>query len=198
MESSPVTSAPPPRIFSIPNVLSFLRLSSVPVFLWLWFADNREGAVILYGIGASTDFFDGAIARATNSVTELGKVLDPLADRIFIVALAVALVGSGALPWALALAVVARDLLVLSLFPILARRGVPRLEVNFTGKTATACLLVGLTWLAISETSFGWADIGDEVGLIFVIAGAVLYWVAGAMYAREAVRRWKALPGGTV
>jgi cardiolipin synthase len=93
---------------------------------------------------------------------------------------------------------VARDLLVLSLFPILARRGVPRLEVNFTGKTATACLLVGLTWLAVSETSFGWADIGDEVGLIFVIAGAVLYWIAGAMYAREAARRWKVLPGGTV
>jgi cardiolipin synthase len=101
------------------------------------------------------------------------------------------------LPWLLAVAIVARDIIVLSLFPILAKRGMPRLEVNFTGKTATACLLFGLTWLAISETSFGVADIGDVVGLTFVIAGAVLYWAAGAMYAREAVRRLKDLSGGT-
>ncbi|MGH2807220.1 MAG: CDP-alcohol phosphatidyltransferase family protein [Actinomycetota bacterium] len=179
-------------------MLSFLRLSSVPVFLWLWFADHKDAAVVLYAVGASTDFFDGVIARKTNSVTELGKVLDPLADRVFIVALAVALVGSGALPWLLAVAIVVRDLIVLSLFPVLAKRGVPRLEVNFTGKTATACLLFGLTALALSETDYGWADIGADVGLIFVMAGAILYWVAGALYAREAVRRWKALPGATL
>jgi cardiolipin synthase (CMP-forming) len=195
MEPSPLASAPPRRIFSIPNILSFMRLASVPVFLWLWFADQFEAAFILYGVGATTDFFDGWIARATNSVTELGKILDPLADRVFIVALAVALVGSGALPWWLAVAIVARDLIVLSLYPILARRGVPRLEVNFTGKTATACLLFGLTMLAFSETSFALADIGEVVGLIFVTAGAVLYWIAGGMYAREAIRRLKALPG---
>ena len=191
------TSAPPAaasrRVLSIPNVLSFLRLGSVPVFLWLWFAEQRDAAAILYAVGATTDFFDGYLARKTGSVTELGKLLDPLADRVFIVALAVALVGSGALPWALAAAVVVRDVVLLSLYPIVHRRGIEKIEVNFVGKTATAFLLVGLTWLALSETTLTGAEIGDEVGLIFVIAGAVLYWVAGILYGRESLRRIAAL-----
>jgi cardiolipin synthase len=116
-------------------------------------------------------------------------LLDPLADRVFILALAIALVARGTLPWWLATAVILRDVLVLMLFPILERKGMPRLQVNFTGKSATAALLFGLTWLALSETTFPGARVGDEIGLAFTILGAVLYWIAGAMYAREAARR---------
>ncbi len=186
-------SAPVPvassRIATIPNLLSFLRLSTVPIFLWLWFAGERNGAVVLYAVGAWTDFFDGYIARRTGSVTELGKVLDPLADRVFIVALAIALLDSGALAWPLAAVVVVRDVVLLALYPLVQRRGVPKLEVNFLGKTATACLLFGLTWLALSETTFWGADIGDEIGLAFVTVGAVLYWAAAGLYARDLARR---------
>ena len=194
MGSTPSPSAVASRrILSVPNVLSFLRLGSVPVFLWLWFADQRNAAVIIYAVGATTDFFDGYLARRTGSVTELGTLLDPLADRVFIVALAVALVGSGALPWVVAASVVVRDVVLLSLYPIVHRRGIEKIEVNFVGKTATACLLFGLTWLALSETTLTGAEIGDEVGLTFVIAGAILYWVAGALYGRESIRRIAAL-----
>ncbi len=185
------------RIVTIPNIISVARLATVPVFLWLWFADARNAAVVVYAAGAWTDFLDGFIARRTGTVTELGKLLDPLADRVFIVALAVALVGDGTLPWGLALAVVGRDVVILSLYPFVQRGSRPKIEVNFVGKTATAALFFGLTWLALSQTTFAVADIGDEVGIVFVALGAVLYWVAGAMYAREAFGRGQA-PGGTL
>ena len=180
---------------TIPNVLSLLRLASVPVFLWLFLTDRENAAVILYAVGAWTDFFDGVIARRFNQVSELGKLLDPLADRVFIVALAVALVARDVLPLVLAVAVIGRDVLLLSLFPLLERRKVERIAVNFTGKSATAALLVGLTWLAFSQTTFADAVFVEVVGISFVILGAVLYWVAAGMYAREAMRRLRAMTG---
>ena len=181
-EGSPASSA----IRTVPNFISFARLATVPVFLWLWFEGSKEVAAVVYAVGASTDFLDGYIARRTGQISELGKLLDPLADRIFILALAVALVGEGALPWPLALVVIGRDVAILSLYPLVQKRGVPKIAVNFTGKSATAALFVGLTWLALSETDFGVAEIGDEIGIAFVIFGAVLYWIAAAMYARVA------------
>ena len=184
------------RILTIPNLLSFARLATVPVFLWLWLSDRRDAAVILYAVGAWTDFFDGKIARATNSVTELGKLLDPLADRVFIITLAVALVAADILPWWLTAILIARDALLLSVFPVLERKGVERISVNFVGKTATFVLLAGLTSLAVSATSVSWADVGVIPGLTLTVLGAILYWVAAAMYGKEAVRRLKALEGG--
>ena len=190
--AGPATSADAGWL-TIPNVLSLLRLASVPVFLWLFLTDRENAAVILYAIGAWTDFFDGVIARRFDQVSELGKLLDPLADRVFIIALAVALVARDVLPLALAIAIIGRDVLLLSLFPLLERRKVERLSVNFVGKTATASLLVGLTWLAFSQTTFADDVFVEVVGTGFVILGAVLYWVAAGMYAREAMRRLKAM-----
>jgi cardiolipin synthase len=174
------------RLWTVPNVLSLLRLASVPVFVWLFVTDRENAAVVLYAAGAWTDFFDGLIARRFNQVSELGKLLDPLADRILILALAVALVAREVLPLWLAVTVVGRDLLILSVFPFLERRKVPRIAVNFTGKTATASLLAGLTLLAYSETTFPGAEWSEPVGTGFTVLGAVLYWAAAVMYAKEA------------
>lgn len=179
------------RNLTIPNVLSGARLASVPVFLWLWLRGSRDAAVILYAVGAWTDFFDGYIARRTNTVTELGKVLDPLSDRVLIVALAIALVAAGPLPGWLAAVILGRDVLVLVAFPILERKGIERIPVNRVGKAATTALFSGLTLLALTETSLGWADVVELPGLWLVVLGAVLYWAAGIMYAMEAVRRLK-------
>ena len=178
---------------TIPNALSILRLASVPVFLWLFLTDRENAAVILYAVGAWTDFFDGVIARRFNQVSEIGKLLDPLADRVLIIALALALVARDVLPLVLAVAVIARDVLLLSIFPLLERRRVERIAVNFVGKTATASLLAGLTWLAFSQTTFVDAVFVEVVGMGFVILGAILYWVAAGMYAREAMRRLRAM-----
>ena len=186
------------RVLTIPNVLSLLRLASVPLFIWLFVSDREEAAVIIYAAGAWTDFFDGYIARRTGSITELGKLLDPLADRAVIVALAIALVATEALPLWLAAVVVIRDVLVLSLFPALDRRGIRRIPVNFVGKTATALLLAGLTFMAWSETTWPLTDVLGDVGLAITVAGAGLYWVAAGLYAREAVGRLNALKDSRV
>ena len=187
---TPTPGTPPEsRILTVPNTLSIIRLATVPVFVWLFVVGREEAAVILYAAGAWTDFFDGYIARRTNSVTELGKLLDPLADRVFIVALAVALVAGEVLPLWLALAIVIRDALVLSLFPLLERRGVARLPVSFLGKCATASLLLGLTLLAWSATSFPGHDAGFELGMTCAVVGAALYWWSAVRYASEALKR---------
>ncbi len=190
--SAPESSAASTAILTLPNVISLLRLASVPIFVWLFVSGREDPAVILYGVGASTDWLDGYIARRTGAVSELGKLLDPLADRIFIVALAVALVARGTLPLWIAVVIVARDLIVLSAFPLLDRRHLARIPVNFIGKCATAALLFGLTWLAVSETSLDIEDLASGIGMTFTILGAVLYWVAGAMYGREALTRVRA------
>jgi cardiolipin synthase len=184
------------RILTIPNVMSFARLASVPVFVWLFVAGHTNVAWILYAVGAFTDFLDGYIARRTNQVSELGKILDPIADRVLIIALAVALLADDVLPWGLALAIILRDALIVVVAPILERKGMERMSVSFVGKSATAALLIGLSFLAYSETTFPAADIGDDIGLWFVVLGAVLYWVAGFMYAREAGRRLRAMTAG--
>ena len=162
------------------------------MFIWLFVVDETNAAVALYAAGAWTDFFDGYLARRLNQVTELGKLLDPLADRIFIVALAVALVASDALPLWLALGIVARDVLLLAAFPFVDKKGVRRIRVTFAGKTATAALLFGLTLIAYSETTFWQADKPDEVGFAFVLGGAILYWITAFQYAREALAVVKA------
>ena len=180
------------RVLTVPNALSAIRLATVPVFLYLFISGREEAAVIVYGAGAWTDFFDGYIARRLGQESELGRLLDPLADRIFIVALALALVAVGALPWWLTAAIVARDVVLLILWPLFERRGVGRIRVNFVGKTATASLLFGLTWLALSETDFGWASFSDEIGTAFVVGGAVLYYVSAGMYARDAFSKIRA------
>ncbi|MDQ3952334.1 MAG: CDP-alcohol phosphatidyltransferase family protein [Actinomycetota bacterium] len=194
--TQPLASADAPaarRLWTVPNVLSLLRLASVPVFVWLFVSGHENAAVVLYAVGAWTDFFDGLIARKFDQVSEIGKLLDPLADRILIIALAVALVARDVLPLWLAIAIVARDVLLLSVFPFLERRKVPRLAVNFTGKTATASLLFGLTSLAWSETTFPGEGIADELGIAFTVLGAVLYWVAAVLYAQAARDRIRAL-----
>ena len=177
------------QILTVPNVLSFLRLLTVPVFLWLFTHDEENVAVVIYAAGAWTDFFDGYIARRFNQVSEFGKLLDPLSDRVYIVSLAIALVVRGTLPFWIAAVVIGRDVLILVALPLLAKKGVMRIPVNFTGKTATACLLIGFTCFAWSETTFPAAAAGEELGFPFVGVGAVLYWAAGAMYAREVMRR---------
>lgn len=180
------------RVLTVPNILSAARLATVPIFLYLFLSGREEAAVILYGAGAWTDFFDGYIARRLGQVSELGKLLDPLADRVFIIALAVALVAVDALPWRLAAAIVVRDVVLLGVWPLFERRGVGRIQVNFIGKTATASLLFGLTWLALSETDFVWASFSAVVGMVFVVAGTVLYYVSAGMYARVAYSKIKA------
>ncbi len=186
------------RILTIPNVLSIARLCSVPIFVWLFLSGRANAGVIVFVVAGWTDFFDGFIARRTGTVTELGKVLDPLSDRIFIVALTVMLLVKRTMPAALGAAIIVRDILVLSVFPALERRGIERIPVNRVGKAATALLFSGLALLAYSESTFPFAEDAGQAGLGVAWVGVGLYWVAAALYAREASRRMRALNASRV
>jgi len=99
----------------------------------------------------------------------------------------IALVANDVLPLWVALVIVGRDVLILGLYPFVHKGALKKIRVNFTGKCATAALLVGATGLAITETSLSWGDWFEGPSLVFVGLGGVLYWVSGAMYAREAM-----------
>jgi cardiolipin synthase (CMP-forming) len=188
-EPRPAETSPEDRWLTVPNVLSGLRLATVPVFVGLFIAGQTNLAVIIYACAAWTDFFDGFIARRLGQVSALGKLLDPLADRVFILALAVMLVVHGTLVWWLAAIIIGRDLLVLAIYPMIGRRGLGTIPVNFMGKAATATLLMGLTWLAISATTVSWHRGAHSIGFVLVVVGAGLYWVATFLYGREVVAR---------
>jgi cardiolipin synthase len=193
IESHDPTDRSQQRWLTVPNLLSGLRLATVPVFVTLFISGRTNAAVILYACAAWTDFFDGFIARHLGQVSELGKLLDPLADRVFILALTLMLVVKGTLAGWLAMTIVGRDVLVLAIYPLVGRRGLGQIPVNFTGKSATALLLFGLTWLAISATTVSWHRGAHTVGFLCVLVGAGLYWVAAFMYGREVAARLRAV-----
>src|SRR5712691_7287606 len=98
-DPAPTTERASSAILTIPNALSFVRIALIPVFVWLILdRDSTFGGLLLFGAVASTDWVDGAVARATRRVSELGKVLDPVADRLSIAAGLIALIVRGAFP----------------------------------------------------------------------------------------------------
>ncbi|HEY2667157.1 MAG TPA: CDP-alcohol phosphatidyltransferase family protein, partial [Actinomycetota bacterium] len=151
--------------------------------------------VALVVVGTS-DFVDGFVARATGQVSVLGKLLDPLADRIVIIAVLLAYSIKGTVPWWLSSVIVARDVIIMVAFAVFEKRGLPRLPVNRTGKRATAALFTGMGVISISVVMkvsgvAGLKSAANDVrvaGLVLLGAGAVLYWAAGFLYAKE-IRR---------
>jgi len=181
------------RILTIPNVLSFLRLLGVPLFLWLVLVPEADGwAFVLLVVSGVTDWLDGAIARATGQISRLGQLLDPLADRLYIAATLVGLAIRGIIPWWLVVVLLSRDLVLAVVLALLKRRGITGLPVHFLGKAATFCLLWGFPMLLLGAgatgTTFTLAEVARDVGWAFAIWGTALYWWAGILYLEQARR----------
>lgn len=183
------------RVLTIPNVVSTVRLALIPIFFWLFVTRRGDIAsfLLLFVIG-STDWVDGFLARRLGQVSRLGKLLDPVADRIAVVAIVVALLFRGTIGIAVSAVILLRDLIVSIVFPLLEARGYPRIPVNVVGKAATASIYsgVGLSVLSlIMDPSFLIASVG--AGFLWV--GAALYWIAGVLYVRELIAISKARRG---
>ena len=153
-------------MWTLPNVLSFLRLAGVPLVLWLILGPQADGlAVLVLALGGLTDWLDGYLARAWHQTSRIGQMLDPIADRLYILAVLVGLALREIVPWWLAVIIVGRDVFVVVLVPILKTRGYSSLPVHFLGKVATFCLLyafpLGAAWLGPG----GLASVGVGVGL---------------------------------
>ncbi len=179
---------PSDRILTVPNLLSFLRLALVPVFLILLVEGQDFIALIILALSGFTDFLDGYIARRFNQVSKLGQLLDPAADRLYILAALLGLGWRDLIPLWLVVVIIARDVMLVVLAAILARIGHGAFPVNWVGKWATACLFVGLPLLMVSAAFPDTETYAQPFGMIFAVIGAVLYWWAGALYLIQTVR----------
>ncbi|NBU22520.1 MAG: CDP-alcohol phosphatidyltransferase family protein [Actinobacteria bacterium] len=170
---------------SVPNLLSMLRLLLVPVFLWLLLTDRLVWALVVLAAAGASDWLDGVIARKFNQITELGKVLDPAADRLYIFATLIGLTINGNIPLWLAVVIIARDVMLLTVYPVLASRGYGPLPVHFLGKAGTFALLYALPLLLMADIWPSAEFVVLPLAWAFAYWGIALYWVAGFIYVNQ-------------
>jgi cardiolipin synthase len=171
---------------TVPNLLSFLRLALIPLFLWLILRHQGTWAVLLLIFSGFTDYLDGYIARKYNQVTRLGKLIDPAADRLYIFTTLIGLVATGVIPFWLAAVVVARDVMLLIVYPILATHGYGPLPVHYLGKAGTFALLYAFPLLLLANLFPGANFVILPLAWAFALWGAGLYWWAGFIYVKQA------------
>jgi cardiolipin synthase len=183
------------RVWTLPNVLSFLRLAGVPLVLWLILGPQADGlAVLVLALGGITDWLDGYLARAWHQTSRLGQMLDPIADRLYILAVLIGLALREIVPWWLVVIVVGRDVFVPLLVPILKTRGYSSLPVHFVGKVATFSLLYAFPLVLLGSGEDGWLQLAWVLGWAFAIWGTALYWYAGGLYVAQTVRLLRSTP----
>jgi cardiolipin synthase len=170
-----------PTVLTVPNLLSFSRLLGVPLFLWLLLGPHADGwaLAILMGSGV-TDWADGVLARKLNQMSRLGALLDPVADRLYILATLIGLVLRHVIPLWLAVLIIGRDLALAGTLPALRRRGLTGLPVHYLGKAATFNLLYAFPLLLIGSQPNTLGTVAKPVAWAFTIWGTGLYlWAAG-------------------
>lgn len=168
-----------------PNLISLLRLALVPVFVYLLISGHDLLAILVLAIAGITDFLDGYLARRLNQVTRLGQLLDPFADRLYILATLIGLAVTQVIPVYLALLIIARDLILAISYPILATHGYGPLPVHFLGKAGTFALMYAFPLLLIADIWQTAAFILQPLAWAFSLWGAGLYWWAGLVYLRQ-------------
>jgi cardiolipin synthase len=195
--AGPAESATVDRVLTIPNVISFLRIALIPVFFLLIVdPDTTKTGLILFAFVVATDWVDGAIARATGQVSELGKVLDPVADRLAIAAGLVALVVADAFPLWAALLILVRDVAVLVAGIVLVLAHRERIEVRYLGKVATFTLLVAIGFIAWGTLGYWLAPAALACGWVFYAVGILEYYAATVQYVGDLGRAWARGPAG--
>jgi cardiolipin synthase len=179
-------SAGTDRLWTVPNALSVLRLLGVPLFLWLLLGPHADAwALVILAVSGFTDWLDGVLARMLNQTSRIGALLDPMADRLYIVATLVGLVLRDILPLWLALVIVVRDLAVGVGLSRLRKAGWGPPEVHYLGKAATFCLLYAFPLLLLGTYHGTAADIARPLAWAFTIWGTALYVWAGIVYLHQ-------------
>lgn len=187
-------------VFTVPNVLTVVRFLGVPFFIWLVLGPREYGyAALVLAIMASTDWVDGYIARRFNQMSHLGRILDPIADRLALIAVAVTLVVAGVVAWWYLAALLLPDaiLLTASLYYF---RSHPDLPVSRIGKIRTGLLLAGTPLLVLSKLAIPASESYAVVAWVFLGLGLLGHWIAGYNYFRAIIgkgRRLRASSAGT-
>lgn len=183
------------RVLTIPNALSAIRILLIPVFVILITdPDTRPGGFLLLGAVQSTDWVDGYIARRTGTVTRLGAILDPLADRLAVGAALITFVAVDIFPLWAALLVLVRDALILLATAVLIVAGGPRIEVRRIGKIATFTLMWGIPMIAWGNAGLIFDDFMQVLGWIWFAVGLTEYYAATVAYAGDLRRALEGAP----
>jgi len=172
------------RVLTIPNVLSIVRLVLLPVFGYLLLARHAYGpAVAVLMVSGVSDWADGKIARlVANQSSRLGEVLDPLVDRVYMVAVPVMLAAAAIVPWWLVAVLLARDAVLAATLPVLRARGVRALPVTYVGKAATFALMSGFPLVLLGQWDAVWSRVVGACGWAFVIWGTGMYLWSALLY----------------
>jgi len=175
------------RVLTLPNLISALRVAGVPLFLWLILGPERDGLALLVLMFAGfTDWADGWLARKLDQTSRLGQLLDPAADRLYILATLIGLTVRDVVPLWLTIGLIARDVVLVGCIPRLKALGYgPALPVHYLGKAATFNLLYAFPFLLLSDGDGAMTGIQTAAavfGWAFAIWGTALYWWAGILY----------------
>jgi cardiolipin synthase len=172
------------RVVTIPNVITIIRLAGVPLFLYLILVPEADGwALLVLALSGISDYLDGYLARRLDQTSKIGEILDPVADRLYILSTVLGLAVRDIIPWWLAVLLPARDVFLWVLVPFLRTRGYSALPVHFLGKAATANLLYAFPLLLLGDGTGLVAMLAKVFGWAFAIWGTALYWWAGLLYA---------------
>lgn len=172
------------RVLTIPNVLSVVRLALLPVFGYLLLVSHAYGpAVAVLMVSGVSDWADGKIARlVANQSSRLGEVLDPLVDRVYMVAVPVVLAAAGIVPWWLVAVLLARDGVLAATLPVLRGRGIAALPVTYVGKAATFALMSGFPLVLLGQWDELWSRVVGACGWAFLIWGTGMYLWSACLY----------------
>ncbi|MGM1062494.1 CDP-alcohol phosphatidyltransferase family protein [Saccharothrix sp. Mg75] len=187
---------PADRLLTIPNALSVLRLLGVPLFLYLLLGPRADGwAVVVLVAAGLSDWLDGKIARWLDQTSRLGTLLDPAADRLYILATLVAFVVRDIVPWWLVVLLVGREVVVGACLPVLRARGYGPFDVNYLGKAATFNLLYAFPVLLLAQGTSTAARIALPIAIAFMAWGGALYLWSGALYVYQFTLALRRRPG---
>ena len=173
------------RIFTVPNLVTLVRLLCIPVFVLLLLRPGRAGwypAALLLGALGVTDGVDGYIARHFNQVSTLGKVLDPLADRLLLGVAAIAIIAVGAVPVWVAVVALAREALVAVGFVYVAAAGGRRMDVQWAGKAGTFGLMCALPLFLAGHANDDWHSVAEALAWVCVVPALAFGWYAAVTY----------------
>ena len=175
------------------NLVTAIRLALIPVFLWLLFGTgHRALAAWLLGALGATDWVDGYLARRLHQVSAVGKVIDPVADRILVIVGLLAVAAAGGVPWWFSLITLARELIVSLMTLLLAALGAARIDVLWWGKVSTFALMTTFPLFLLTSNDHhvalaGWQHVGRDLCWVVGVAGLALSWVVLASYVRPAL-----------
>lgn len=176
------------RVWTVPNVISMLRLALIPVFAWLIVAEHDVWALIVLAVAGASDWLDGYIARRFNQMSRVGKLLDPAADRLYIFVTLIGLAYRDLVPWWLVAIIVARELVLACTIPVLLRYGYGALPVHMAGKAGTFCLMYAFPLLLLALVPGVVGTIAWTVGWAIALWGVGLYWFACLLYLEQVAR----------